>query len=138
MKSLLSGIKNVLLWSYERGTWQYDILCLLIIATVFLVPSRYFGDRDRVLPLLPSSSQAKTGAPPASNVSAQMAEAKVRFIETKELEAFLQQQNKLELLNSPGQAIVLYLRAELKREVVVLKQEPFMQEGRPGYQVTFQ
>ncbi|MFN8001779.1 MAG: hypothetical protein U0X75_12265 [Acidobacteriota bacterium] len=138
MKSLLSGIKNVLLWSYERGTWQYDILCLLIIAMVFLVPSRYFGDRDRVLPLLPSSSQAKTGAPSASNVSAQMAEAKIRFIETKELEAFLQQQNKLELLNSPGQAIVLYLRAELKREVVVLKQEPFMQEGRSSYQVTFQ
>jgi hypothetical protein len=47
MKSMLVGIKNVLLWSYARGTWQYDALCLLIVLTVFLVPSSFFGDRDR-------------------------------------------------------------------------------------------
>ena len=47
MNSVLVGIKNVLLWSYARGTWQYDALCLLIVLTVFLVPSSYFGDRDR-------------------------------------------------------------------------------------------
>ncbi|HEV2667650.1 MAG TPA: hypothetical protein VG324_22235, partial [Blastocatellia bacterium] len=47
MKSFLIGIKNVLLWSYARGTWQYDALCLMIVLAVFLVPSRFFGDRDR-------------------------------------------------------------------------------------------
>ena len=47
MRTFLIGIKNVLLWSYERGSWQYDLLCLLIVAAVFLVPSRFFGDRDR-------------------------------------------------------------------------------------------
>jgi hypothetical protein len=47
MKSVLVGIKNIILWSYARGTWQYDALCLLIVLAVFLVPSRYFGDRDR-------------------------------------------------------------------------------------------
>ena len=36
-----------MLWSYERGSWQYDLLCLLIVAAIFLIPGRYFGDRDR-------------------------------------------------------------------------------------------
>ncbi|HKQ73619.1 MAG TPA: hypothetical protein VJ810_07840 [Blastocatellia bacterium] len=47
MKSVLVGIKNIILWSHSRGTWQYDALCLLIVLAVFLVPSSYFGDRDR-------------------------------------------------------------------------------------------
>ena len=53
MKSIFVVIKNVILWSHERGTWQYDVLCLLIIGTVFLVPSKYFGDRDRAIRALP-------------------------------------------------------------------------------------
>jgi hypothetical protein len=47
MKSVLVGIKNIILWSHARGTWQYDALCMMIVLAVFLVPSRYFGDRDR-------------------------------------------------------------------------------------------
>jgi hypothetical protein len=35
-------IKKIILWSYERGTWQYDVLCLLIIAFIFLTPSSLF------------------------------------------------------------------------------------------------
>jgi len=41
------GMKKTIIWSYERGSWQYDILCLLIVATIFLVPGRFFGDRGR-------------------------------------------------------------------------------------------
>jgi hypothetical protein len=36
-------IKKIILWSYERGTWQYDVLCLLIIAFIFLTPSSLFN-----------------------------------------------------------------------------------------------
>jgi hypothetical protein len=39
---VLVALKNVLLWSYERGTWQYDVLCLLILAFIFLTPSNWF------------------------------------------------------------------------------------------------
>ncbi len=39
----LIALKNVLLWSYERGTWQYDVLCLLILAFIFLTPSSWFN-----------------------------------------------------------------------------------------------
>lgn len=35
-------VKNVLLWSYERGSWQYDVLCILILAFIFLTPSDWF------------------------------------------------------------------------------------------------
>ena len=37
------ALKNILLWSYERGTWQYDLLCLLILAFIFLTPSTWFN-----------------------------------------------------------------------------------------------
>lgn len=42
MYSVGRAIKRVLLWSYERGTWQYDVLCLVILAFVFLTPRSVF------------------------------------------------------------------------------------------------
>jgi hypothetical protein len=32
-------------WSYERGSWQYDIICALILAFIFITPSSWFHDR---------------------------------------------------------------------------------------------
>jgi hypothetical protein len=32
-------------WSYERGTWQYDIIVLAILAFIFLTPRGWFQDR---------------------------------------------------------------------------------------------
>ena len=43
MSSLLSSLKQVLLWSYPRGSWQYDLLCVLILLFIFLTPSRWFN-----------------------------------------------------------------------------------------------
>lgn len=119
MKSIFVGIKNVLLWSYERGTWQYDLLCLLIIGTVFLLPSEYFGDRDRAV------------------VKTVQATGMVHEVAASDLQEFLQKHNKTELiLNSPQEAIVLYLRDRLKENVEVNKFEPYMNpQGRVGYRV---
>ena len=39
------GIKHTLFWAYERGTWQYDLLCLAILAFIFLSPRGWFNDR---------------------------------------------------------------------------------------------
>lgn len=33
-------MKKSLFWSYERGSWQYDIMCVLILAFVVLMPNR--------------------------------------------------------------------------------------------------
>jgi hypothetical protein len=32
-------------WSYERGSWQYDIICAVILAFIFITPASWFHDR---------------------------------------------------------------------------------------------
>lgn len=39
-------LKNIIQWNYERGTWPYDIFCLLIVAFIFLTPKAWFEKRD--------------------------------------------------------------------------------------------
>ena len=34
--------KKIVFWSYGRTSWQYDILCALILAFVFLTPKSWF------------------------------------------------------------------------------------------------
>ena len=41
-------MKNFIQWNYERGTWQYDVFCLLIIAFIFLTPKEWFDKRERL------------------------------------------------------------------------------------------
>lgn len=41
------AIKNVVLWNYGRTTWQYDVLCILILAFIFLTPPSWFTGRER-------------------------------------------------------------------------------------------
>jgi hypothetical protein len=38
----LRTLKNLLFWSYGRSTWQYDVLCALILAFIFLTPQSWF------------------------------------------------------------------------------------------------
>ena len=104
MRTFLIGIKNVLLWSYERGSWQYDLLCLLIVAAVFLVPSRYFGDRDR--------SQA-----PVASV-----EVKQEALAAERLQSYLESQGKSwTTAGSPDEVVVRFLHDRCRCEVVLVK-----------------
>ncbi|HQU82653.1 MAG TPA: hypothetical protein PKY59_06000 [Pyrinomonadaceae bacterium] len=41
-------MKNIILWSYERASWQWDILCLLIVAFIFLTPKTWFERKERL------------------------------------------------------------------------------------------
>ena len=36
-------MKRIILWDHERGSWQYDVFCLLIIAFIFLTPNSWFN-----------------------------------------------------------------------------------------------
>ena len=38
-------MKKYLLWSFERGSRPYDVICLVILAFIFLAPSSAFKDR---------------------------------------------------------------------------------------------
>lgn len=40
---MFGAIKKFLLWSYARNTWQYDVLCALILAFIFLTPQSWFA-----------------------------------------------------------------------------------------------
>jgi len=118
MKSLLVGIKNVLLWSFARGTWQYDALCLLIVLTIFLVPGSYFGDRDRV-----KSWEAKAGE---------------TYVQAAELDVFLRRRNQIELSRAPKEAMRLYLRDKLERNVAIAELKHFTSpDGKVIYWVRF-
>jgi len=119
MKSLLVGIKNVLLWSYARGTWQYDALCMGIVLAVFLVPSRYFGDRDRTKE--------------ANEIELHASKAVETYIEADALAEFLKGQN-----STPKEAARLYLRNRLGKNFAIVNIEPFSTpDGKAIYKVWF-
>jgi hypothetical protein len=39
---IFTTLKRILFWSYERGTWQYDVMCVLILAFIFVSPNTLF------------------------------------------------------------------------------------------------
>lgn len=41
-------LKDIILWNYKRGTWQYDVFCLLIIAFIFLTPKAWFDRKEKL------------------------------------------------------------------------------------------
>jgi hypothetical protein len=42
----MEAIKKALLWTYGRTTWQWDLLCLLILAFIFLTPKQWFENTE--------------------------------------------------------------------------------------------
>ncbi len=38
----MRSILRILFWTYDRGSWQYDILCGFILAFIFLTPKGVF------------------------------------------------------------------------------------------------
>jgi hypothetical protein len=46
MRSIFRIIKSVFFWSYGRSTWQYDVLCALILAFIFLTPRSWFDTSE--------------------------------------------------------------------------------------------
>ena len=39
---MTSFVKKIVFWTYGRTTWQYDVLCALILAFIFLTPKTRF------------------------------------------------------------------------------------------------
>ena len=38
-------LSRIFFWSYERGSWQYDLAVIAILIFVLLTPSRWFHDQ---------------------------------------------------------------------------------------------
>jgi hypothetical protein len=45
MASLGRILSKTFFWSYERGTWQYDVAVILILVFVLLTPREWFHDQ---------------------------------------------------------------------------------------------
>jgi hypothetical protein len=68
MHKLWRGIVNTVFWSYERGSWPYDLLVALILIFLLATPRRWFQDGPR--PTLPASSQVQLLSEDASGDAA--------------------------------------------------------------------
>lgn len=44
MRNLWHGIVGALLWTYERGSWPYDVMVLAIVLFVLATPRSWFHD----------------------------------------------------------------------------------------------
>ncbi len=128
MFKLPEGIRRTINWSYERGSWQYDLLCLLIIAVIFLVPSRYFGDRDRPAP-------SGITAPLNSGVDG----VPMTEVSVEQVNALLRLRERSDLIDFPVEALGLYLQEQYNRPVRILRYEQSAgSQQQPTYRVWFE
>lgn len=47
LRKLWHAVRPAVMWSYERGSWQYDIIVAVILAFIFLTPKDLFRDQPR-------------------------------------------------------------------------------------------
>jgi hypothetical protein len=47
MRSFWRGIVRTIFWSYERGSWPYDVLVVAIVIFVLATPRSWFHDRPQ-------------------------------------------------------------------------------------------
>ena len=47
MRSFWQGIVGTIFWSYERGSWPYDALVVVILIFVLATPRSWFHDEPR-------------------------------------------------------------------------------------------
>jgi hypothetical protein len=48
MASIGQILSRTFFWTYERGTWQYDLAVVLILIFVLLTPRRWFNEQPQV------------------------------------------------------------------------------------------
>ena len=36
-------MKRIITWEYERASWQWDLLCLVILVFIFATPKEWFN-----------------------------------------------------------------------------------------------
>jgi hypothetical protein len=50
MRTIWRILVRTIFWSFERGTWPYDVAVVLIVVFVLLSPRSWFNDRTPVSP----------------------------------------------------------------------------------------
>jgi hypothetical protein len=60
MRSLWNAIVRTVFWSYERGSWPYDVMVIVIVLFVLATPSRWFHDRPQISAFASSQVQFRS------------------------------------------------------------------------------
>ena len=47
LRKLWGALRPIVFWSYRRGSWQYDLIVVGILAFIFLTPRDLFRDQPR-------------------------------------------------------------------------------------------
>lgn len=48
VRGLLTTLKKLFFWNYPRNTWQWDLLCVVILIFIFLTPKGWFTGSERL------------------------------------------------------------------------------------------
>jgi hypothetical protein len=46
MSFLSNSAKKIVFWNYPRTSWQWDVLCVLILVFIFLTPKSWFQNSE--------------------------------------------------------------------------------------------
>lgn len=44
MSFVSSALRKIVFWNYPRTSWQWDVLCVLILVFIFLTPKSWFAN----------------------------------------------------------------------------------------------
>jgi hypothetical protein len=57
MRSFWRGVGRIVFWSYERGTWPYDVMVVAIVLFVLVTPRKWFHDAPQATALASAKVQ---------------------------------------------------------------------------------
>ena len=57
MRRVWQGFVRTIFWSYDRGSWPYDVMVVLIVLFVVATPRSWFGDQPQSVSLTTASPQ---------------------------------------------------------------------------------
>jgi hypothetical protein len=56
----LTTLQKLFFWNYARSSWQWDILCVVILIFIFLTPKSWFENGERRVAVAHQSPTAST------------------------------------------------------------------------------
>jgi len=60
VRGLFTTLKKIFFWNYARNTWQWDLLCVVILIFIFLTPKSWFSGGERAQSMVHQSPVTQT------------------------------------------------------------------------------
>jgi hypothetical protein len=60
VRGLVTTLKKIFFWNYARNTWQWDVLCVVILIFIFLTPKSWVENGERPRPSTHQNPSAAT------------------------------------------------------------------------------